>query len=85
MVGRTLQGIWLKLLEVSAREGVANIGAELDDSPFSLAITLVTYLHMASMTSDKAFERWQNQLESEVSSCVCVGGISVCVWIYSCV
>jgi hypothetical protein len=66
VVGRTLQGVWAKLLEVSAREGVANIGAELDDSPFSLATTVISHLHMASMSSERAFERWQNQLEIEV-------------------
>lgn len=47
VLGRAVHGMWLKLLEVTAHEGITTIGAELDDSSFSLMVT--TSLRLVSV------------------------------------
>lgn len=39
VLGRALQGVWLKLLEVMAHEGIAGTCSELDDSSFALMVS----------------------------------------------
>ena len=66
IVGRIMAGIWLKLLEVTANEGVVNKASDLDDSSFSLAITLISLLHNTSMLTTQSLDLWVKQLATEI-------------------
>lgn len=66
IVGSTMSGIWLKLLEVTANEGVVNTAADLDDSAFSLALTIVVLLHNTSMLTTHSLEQWLTAIHTEI-------------------
>jgi hypothetical protein len=66
IIGSTMGGIWLKLLEVTANEGVVNTAADLDDSSFSLALTIVVLLHNTSMLTTQSLEHWLASIHTEI-------------------
>lgn len=67
IVGRIMSGVWLKLLEVTANEGVVNKASDLDDSSFSLAITIISLLHNTSMLTTQSLDLWVKQLATEIA------------------
>lgn len=68
VLGRALVGVWNKLLEVTAHEGIANIGAELDDSPFSLSMFIMSIVHNLSMDTVQSLELWLQRIAHEIES-----------------
>lgn len=66
ILGRLLSGLWVKLLEISSREGVANIGAELDDSSFALAMMMTSLVHNVSMDTVQSLDLWMQQLTADI-------------------
>jgi hypothetical protein len=66
VVGRSFGGVWQKLLEVCAREGVTTLGSELDDSPLALMVSLASIVHHISSDSADSVEFWQAQLGAQI-------------------
>lgn len=66
IIGSTMGGIWLKLLEVTANEGVVNTAADLDDSSFSLALTIIVLLHNTSMMTTQSMVHWLEAIHNEI-------------------
>lgn len=70
VIGRVLDGVWLKILENVALDGVTDIAGELDDSPTTLACFLAMLLHSYSMTNLGALDYWINMVEADVQDIV---------------
>jgi hypothetical protein len=70
IVGRIVDGLWVKLLENMTLDGVTDIAAELDDSPATLACFVMMMMHSFSMSNLGALDYWINRVESEVKDMV---------------
>ncbi len=70
VIGRILDGVWMKLLENVFLDGVTDIAGELDDSPTTLACFITMLLHSFSMTNLGALDYWLNIVESDVKDIV---------------
>ena len=70
IVGRIIDGLWVKLLENMTLDGVTDMAAELDDTPATLACFIMMMLHSFSMSNLGALDYWINVVENEVKDMV---------------
>jgi hypothetical protein len=70
VLGRILDGAWVKILQVTTTGGVADVGGEIDDSPVTLLSFLMMLMHSYSMMSLGNLDSWIKIVENEVRDVV---------------
>lgn len=70
ILGRMLDGVWTKLLEVTCAGGVAVVAGEIDDAPHTLCTFILLLTHSFSMATLGSLDYWINIIEKEIKDMV---------------